>query len=263
VNGAGRPPAVAGSFYPADPAALGALVDAQLAAVSTVDDRTHSDGRCYIVPHAGLVYSGPTAAHAYARLAGASPARIVLIGPAHFVPLRGCAVPAAAAWQTPLGPVEVDTAGCTELVGAGLAVMDDAPHQPEHSLEVQLPFLQRILPPTRILPVAVGQSSVEDIAGLIDAVWRADGVLLCSTDLSHYQDEATAQRQDAATVDAILRGAVEDLGVPDACGIFALRGLVSWAARRRAAPRLLHLTTSASTGGSPNRVVGYCAIEVA
>lgn len=249
-----RPPAVAGSFYPADPARLRAAVESLLDGVPAEPD----GGFAYVVPHAGYRYSGPTAAHVYRRLAGRDADRVVILGPAHQVPLRGAAVPAQPRWSTPLGPVDIDVEAAGDLVSGGLATSDDAPHAPEHALEVQLPFLQ-VLGFFRVLPVCVGVSEADEIAALLSVVAVPGSVVLCSTDLSHYLPEEQARRADAATADAIARLAPERIGEWDACGRYALRGLLAWARSLRPSVRLLHQETSADQGAPPDRVVGYLA----
>jgi MEMO1 family protein len=250
-----RRPAVAGRFYPRDPTTLAATVDRLLDAVRVPDREPLAPA--YVVPHAGYAFSGPTAARVYARLrhhAGRIE-RVVLIGPAHFVPFAGCAAPASAAWATPLGELPVDGA-----VPPGVTV-DDGPHAPEHSLEVQLPFLQRALGrPVPILPIAVGRASAGEVAAVLTAT-GANAVVLCSTDLSHYLDRAAAMDRDARTVAAIEALAADQIGIGDACGVFALRGLLTWARAGNLRPALLGLATSADTAGSPDRVVGYGAFS--
>ncbi len=260
-----RPPAVAGRFYPAGAESLRNQIDSLLAATPQPPDEPLS--RAYVVPHAGYRYSGPTAAHVYLRLHAhaAEVRRIVLIGPAHFKRLNGCAVPAAHQWLTPLGPVEIDADSCADLVRDGHAVMDDEPHAPEHSLEVQLPFLQRALPGSvRVVPIVAGPSSVDVVADAIAAaVGEGDGtVVICSTDLSHYQDDATARLQDERTVAAVVSLEADEIGVRDACGVYALRGLVGWARRTGLTPSVLYRCTSADTAGDPSRVVGYAALAL-
>jgi AmmeMemoRadiSam system protein B len=260
-----RPPAVAGGFYPGEAGALADLVDRLLDSVAIPDNEPPAVA--YVVPHAGYRYSGGTAAHAYARLrsaagaAGVAATRFVIAGPAHRAPVRGCAVPAASAWATPLGEVPVDVAGVAALVSAGLALADDAPLATEHSLEVQLPFLQRIASgPFTILPIAVGLSTVEESAAVLGAVAGEPGtVVLCSTDLSHYQDEATADQQDAGTVQAVLELAPARIAAADACGAFALRGMLGHARTAGLGPALLDRSTSARASGDTGRVVGYAS----
>jgi AmmeMemoRadiSam system protein B len=260
-----RRPAVAGTFYPDDPGVLAKLVDGLLDSVSLASEE--SLARAYVVPHAGLRYSGPTAAVSYARLrAAGSVSRAVLVGPAHYVAVRGCAVPTVGRWATPLGEVEIDIDGCTALADAGLATADDAPHEPEHSLEVQVPFLQRTLGESvRLLPIVVGPSTVDHVATVIAAALPdgpAGTVLLCSTDLSHYLDDASAREQDRRTLAAVERLDAGAIGTQDACGVYALRGLLGWASREELGARLLDYSTSADTGSDPGRVVGYSAVAL-
>jgi MEMO1 family protein len=256
-----RHPAVAGSFYPADPGTLASTVDDLVAGPQVPDDDPLA--AAYVVPHAGYRYSGPTAAEVYARLrrhAGRIN-RVVLIGPAHRIPLTGCAVPSTERWLTPLGEVSIDpTAGL--LVSDGHAVADDRPHATEHSLEVQLPFLQRVVPRASVLPMVVGVSTSDDIVVTILAAVAAapaGTVVLCSTDLSHYLPDEEARRQDARTAESVLDLAPGRIGVRDACGVFALRGLVGWARHAGLQARQLALNTSADTTGDTSRVVGYPA----
>jgi AmmeMemoRadiSam system protein B len=247
-----RQPVVAGAFYPADPATLTSTVDKLLDGVTVPDDDELAPA--YVVPHAGYRYSGATAAHVYARLRhhAVHIGRIVLIGPAHRVRLSGCAVPTTARWVTPLGAVTIDADAARGLPA------DDAPHAPEHSLEVQLPFLQRAVPGVPVLPIAAGVSTVEEVVDVLLAV-AAGATLLCSTDLSHYRPDAEARKQDERTARAIEAGRADLIGVQDACGVFALRGTVEWARRHGYGARRLALTTSADSGGDPGRVVGYPA----
>lgn len=254
-----RPPAVAGSFYPADPAELAATVDALLAA-APAPAPAGPPPTVLVVPHAGYPYSGPVAATAYARVSGArvgGPRRVVLLGPAHFVPLDGMAQSGAEQWGTPLGTVPVERVPRVPVA--------DEPHAPEHALEVQLPFLQRVLGAGfAIVPVAVGRTEPAEVADLIDAV--ADGgretLVVVSTDLSHYADLATARRLDRRTADAILANDAAGIGARDACGSYALRGLLTWCARRGHRLTELDLRTSADTAGGPERVVGYGAFAL-
>ena len=259
---------MAGYFYPDDPVALRTAVRSYLAAgESTAAASTSGEvPRAVIAPHAGYIYSGPVAGRAWATLA---PARgevktVVLLGPAHRVPVRGLAVVAADAMATPLGPVAVDDAGRAAAVAAGPVAVDDAPHAPEHSLEVHLPFLVETLgPDVTVVPLVAGRADDDAVADVIEALWDCeDAVVVVSTDLSHYHDDATARRLDQETADAVVDGRVD--GVPNdrACGAVPLRGLMVAAARRGLPIRLLHLATSADTVGPPDRVVGYGAFTV-
>jgi AmmeMemoRadiSam system protein B len=212
-----------------------------------------------IVPHAGYVYSGRIAAEGYARVRGTGARRVVVLGPSHFVPLRGTAVPAAEAWLTPIGTVEVD-AGLRAAAASAGATIDDDPHAPEHAIEVQLPFLLRALPPGwALLPVAVGLSHPTEIADLLEALHDLADLVIVSTDLSHYLDDASARRIDQRTAGAVLRLDPDGIGEDAACGRHPLRGMLAFAARRGLAPRLLRLGTSADASGDTSSVVGYGA----
>ena len=259
-----RPPAVAGTFYPADPHELATLVDADLDAVAPTGG---VPPKALIVPHAGYVYSGPVAASAYARLRAARGVvqRVVLLGPAHRVAVASMAVPTTAGFATPLGVVAVDDDARQRALALPGVVADDRPHRPEHSLEVHLPFLQRTLGPTgwSVLPVVVGGARPEEVAALLDALWGGpETLIVVSTDLSHYHDHRTAQRLDRATVEAIVADRLEAVGPEDACGAHPLRGLLHTCRRRGLHPELVDLRTSADTAGDADRVVGYAALVV-
>jgi hypothetical protein len=256
-----RPAAAAGLFYPADAQLLAADLDALLAAARAGDVlRPHG----IVVPHAGYPYSGPVAAVAYAALRSGDGVvrRVVVAGPAHFVPLRGAAVPEADAWETPLGRVTVDT-GLRDVAVAAGVVPADEPHVPEHAVEVQLPFLQRLAGEgLRVLPVAVGEWGTGESADLLGALWDIADLVVVSTDLSHDLPHEQAQAVDRRTAAAVTAREPEAIGRWDACGVFALRGLVELARRRDLSVRLLDLRTSADTAGDPERVVGYGAFAV-
>jgi AmmeMemoRadiSam system protein B len=259
-----RPAAVAGTFYPADPTALTRLIDALLDAAPSFPAQTSvTTTPAYVVPHAGYRWSGSVAAHVYRDLRDRRERfeRAVVLGPAHHVPLRGAAVSTATAWATPLGDVQLDTEGARVLVDRGLAVADDRPHAPEHSIEVQVPFLLRVHLP-KLLPVLVGQDDPDATAALLEAVAGPGTVVLCSTDLSHYLTEDEAQRRDAATAAAVDDLAPERIGPGDACGRHPLRGLLTWARRRALRVERLALATSADSGGPSDRVVGYPAMRL-
>jgi AmmeMemoRadiSam system protein B len=259
VPGTVRRPVAAGSFYDADPRVLASTVDRLLeGAAPSAAERP----RGLIAPHAGYAHSGPVAASAFVTLRpfARSIVRVALFGPSHFVALEGCAVSPASAWRTPLGDAEVDD----ELRAAALghAVADERPHAFEHAIEVELPFLQRLLGAVRILPVAVGRATSHDVARTIDAVATLADLLVVSTDLSHYRDADTARRLDRRTADAIVARDPDAVGPDDACGLFALRGALAHARVTGAAISLLDLRNSADTSGGPGRVVGYGAFAI-
>jgi AmmeMemoRadiSam system protein B len=206
------------------------------------------------------MYSGPVAATAYRLAADSleSISRIVLAGPAHHVPFQGLAVPGVDAFATPLGEVAVDAEArerFTLLPGA--TVRDDA-HADEHSLEVHLPFLQRILDDFSFLPVVVGDARVELVAGALEAAWEGEGTLLIvSSDLSHFLDYESARRTDVQTARAIEELRPDDIKPHQACGAVPVRGLLHVARRRRLSARRLDLRNSGDTAGPKGQVVGY------
>lgn len=256
-----RAPAVAGAFYPGTPDALDRAVRGLLEGAGPGGEAARPL-RALVVPHAGYVYSGPIAATAYRHIDPASIRHVVLLGPSHRSPLAGLGVSSADVFATPLGPVAVDTEAREVLLARGLATVDDHAHLLEHSLEVQLPFLQRVLPGVPVLPVAVGYADAGDVADAIDALWDADTLVVVSTDLSHYERYESARAHDARTAAAVTALESDAIGDLDACGAFALRGLLLAARRRGFAVRLLDLRSSGDTAGDRDRVVGYGAFAV-
>ena len=250
-----RRPVAAGSFYPGDPAELAALVDRLLADAPPRPPAGRL--RALVVPHAGYAYSGAVAAAAFAVIPAAERGlRVALIGPSHFVPLRGASLPEVASWSTPIGTVKIDD-GLREAAAAAGAVVDDEPHAHDHALEVELPFLQRRAGEgLRALPVSV--NSADAAAAVIDAV-AGEALIVVSTDLSHYNDDATARRLDRRTAEAVLALDRTALRNRDACGVGALRGLLGHARRAGWVCALLELRTSADASGDVDRVVGYGA----
>jgi len=256
-----RWPAVAGSFYPEDPKDLERSVREQLAAARQPPEGAPPP-KALIVPHAGYVYSGPVAATAYAALLPIRDRieRVVLLGPSHHVPLRGLAVPDAEAFATPLGVVELDPDGIARALALREVRRLGSAHQWEHSLEVQLPFLQLVLGTFRLVPLAVGDARDDEVAEVLDALWGgSETLILVSSDLSHYHDYATARRLDDATSRAILALRPAALGPESACGRVAVRGLLVAARRRGLHAELLDLRSSGDTAGPRDRVVGYGA----
>lgn len=257
-----RPPAVAGTFYPAGRAALACEVEQMLAAARPIDALAP---RAIVAPHAGYMFSGPVAATAYARIAAAAThiRRVVLLGPSHFVPFRGIAASTADAFRTPLGAVPVDREALDiALAQPGVGLLDSA-HEREHALETQLPFLQTVLESFSIVPLVAGDADAADIARVLEAL-GTDGATLVviSSDLSHFHDDRTARRMDRATADAIERLDHAHIGPQDACGHVPLRGLLQHLAAGSGRVTTLDLRTSADAGGPPERVVGYGAFAV-
>ena len=257
-----RPAAVAGLFYPGAPSALAADVRAHLAAADTPAKAPGPAPKAIIVPHAGYVYSGPIAAHGYARLAAARKAirRVVLFGPAHRVPVRGLALPSARAFATPFGEVFVDGEAVARALTLPQVECDDDAHAHEHSLEVQLPFLQRTLEDFRIVPFAVGAATPAEVAEVIELLWGGpETLIVVSSDLSHYLRYADARAADRATIDTILALSPE-LDHDQACGATPINGLLIAARRHRLRPELLDLRNSGDTAGDKSRVVGYASL---
>jgi AmmeMemoRadiSam system protein B len=252
-----RPPAVAGMFYPSDARQLAQDVQ------NLLDDAQPFDlvPKALIVPHAGYIYSGAIAATAYATLKGISSRirRVVLLGPTHRVAVRGLALPGADAFDTPLGRVNLDIASARAIAHLPQVGISEQAHALEHSLEVQLPFLQRVLSDFTLLPLAVGMATAEEVAEVLEAVWGGNETLIViSSDLSHYLPYVTAQRVDNETAQDILK-LRQPIAHDHACGGTPISGLIVAAQKHHLAPHLLDLRNSGDTAGSHDRVVGYAA----
>jgi len=253
-----RPAAVAGMFYPDHATKLSREIDALLGAPVT----SGPPPKALVVPHAGYIYSGATAARAYRLLAPGRGRirRVVILGPAHRTFVRGAALSGAAHFRTPLGDMPVDRTLGAELAALPFVAIDDDAHAFEHAIEVQLPFIQRMLGEVQVMPIVVGRASPAEVAALVDRAWGGEETLvIVSSDLSHYRSYDEAVRHDRATVERILRCA-EDLQGEDACGAVPLNGFLRVARARGLAPRLVDLCNSGDTAGDRRRVVGYCAI---
>ena len=252
-----RPAAVSGVFYPNDAAVLAAEVDAYLDAATDHGLRP----KAVIAPHAGYRYSAGVAASAYAGLRAlrGTVRRVVLLGPAHRVAVEGLAIPSVDAFETPLGHVRVDAAARALVAHLPRVVVDDGPHAPEHSLEVHLPFLMRVLgPEIEVLPVAVGNASADEVADLIERCWGGDETLVVvSSDLSHYLAYDDARSLDERTTRAIEHLRPEDLRRESACGVRPVMGLLLAARRRGLRAVTLDVRNSGDTQGGRDRVVGY------
>jgi MEMO1 family protein len=254
-----RRPAVAGSFYPGEPDELRRQVGKLLA---DADGARKIIPKALIAPHAGYIYSGRTAAAAFATLGGTvqTHMRVVLIGPAHYVPIRGIAVPISDAFATPLGRVTVDREALNKIADLPFVAPNDAAHAPEHALEVELPFLQIVLPSFSLVPLVVGDATAYEVAQVLARLWGGpETLLVISSDLSHYHGYEIAQRLDAATAAAIEKGEWRDLGPSQACGCLPIAGLLLEANRRKLKARRLSLCNSGDTAGPRDRVVGYGA----
>lgn len=258
-----RPAAVAGMFYPGDARALAAQVDDLLGAAAEPVRRL-SYPKALIVPHAGYVYSGSVAARAYDELAPARGRvkRLVLLGPTHRVAVKGLGASSASAFTTPLGAVRIDAEALAQVRDLPQVVVNDAAHALEHSLEVQLPFLQKMLGDFALAPFAVGMASAHEVAEVLERLWGgAETLLVISTDLSHYHSYEEARAIDGATIERISRFAT-DLDHDEACGATPLNGLLATAKEKRLGVKLLSACNSGDTAGDKGRVVGYSAFAL-
>ena len=255
-----RPAAVAGLFYPEQAAVLGTTIKRLLAAVAPTPA---PPSKALIVPHAGLLYSGPIAASAYASIYSQRQhvRRVVLLGPCHKSTLAGLALPQASHFATPLGQVPIAHA-LVELLASNPQIrLSDTAHAQEHALEVQLPFLQTLLTDFELLPLLVGQASTEDVARVLETLWGGpETLILISSDFSHYLDYSSARQQDQQTVERILH--TQPLSNHNqACGATAINALLQLAPRYALEARLLDLRNSGDTAGERSQVVGYAAIS--
>ncbi|MAT64028.1 MAG: AmmeMemoRadiSam system protein B [Gammaproteobacteria bacterium] len=258
-----REPAVAGMFYPDDPATLRRQIQALLAEAEAA--ATGPAPKAIIAPHAGYVYSGPVAASVYGRLASARDRirRVVLLGPSHRVPFHGLAAPSSEAFRTPLGDVPLDTEAIAGLSGFSQVQVRDDAHALEHSLEVQLPFLQTVLGEFKLIPLVVGDAGYAEVREVLDHLWGGDETLIViSSDLSHYHDYDTARALDRATSVAIEALAPERIDYDHACGRTPVGGLLLAARARGLHAHTLDLRNSGDTAGPRNQVVGYGAYAI-
>lgn len=254
-----RPAAVAGAFYPADASALSAVIGRLLA-----DAPGHAGPvpKAIIAPHAGYVYSGPTAAAVYARLRAARGVvrRVVLVGPAHRVPFRGLALSGADVLDTPLGPLAVDKDAARALAALPQVMVLDAAHAQEHSLEVHLPFLKTVLGDVAVVPLVAGDCTAAQVAEVLESLWGGpETLIVISSDLSHFLDYDACKRVDAGTVAAIEHLDPAPITYDHACGRLPIAGLLTVAKRRGLRVETVDVRSSGDTAGPRDRVVGYGA----
>lgn len=258
-----RPPAVAGTFYPDDPRVLAAEIDELIGGVEQLAPRLGFP-KALVVPHAGYIYSGAVAAHAYDDIAPARGIvkRVVLLGPVHRVAVRGLALPAAAFFDTPLGRIAIDRKAAGALAGLAQVVESAPAHAMEHSLEVQLPFLQKALGEFTLVPLAVGMASAEEVAAVLERLWGGpETLIVISTDLSHYHAYQAARTIDRATIGRIAALAT-DLNHEEACGATPLNGLLHLAKKKNLSVKLLAACNSGDTAGGKDQVVGYSSFAL-
>ncbi|HEY4637104.1 MAG TPA: AmmeMemoRadiSam system protein B, partial [Burkholderiales bacterium] len=258
-----RPAAVAGMFYPRDARALQREVAELIDGVENLAPR-FGHPKALIVPHAGYIYSGPVAARAYDELGAARGIvkRVVLLGPVHRVPVRGLALAGVDAFETPLGRVPVDAEAVAMLAPLRQVVTSPAAHAMEHSLEVQLPFLQKMLGEFALVPLVVGEARPQEVRDVIERLWGgAETLFVISTDLSHYHPYEEARAIDQATL-ARIAAFDTDINHEEACGATPLNGFLAAARARGMSIRLLGATNSGDTAGGKDRVVGYSAFAL-
>jgi len=260
-----RKPAAAGVFYPAERELLARTVRELIDAVPPSRTTARAGRlRAIVVPHGVLGTAGTVAATAWARVAShaARFRRVVLLGPAHHTQFIGIAAPFADTFATPLGAVEVDRIAIEVVRRFPQLVVSDAPHEQEPSLEVQLPFVQTLLPNAIIVPLLVGEIEDADAAEVVDALWDDDTLVVVSTDLSHYYEATEAQQLDEATACAVEALDARPIGEDQACGHAALRGLLTAARARKLKATRLDVRHSGEVSGDLTEVVGYGAFMV-
>ena len=263
-----RPPLVAGLFYPSARNELRRELRALLDRAQLPEQRPSCDVlKALIVPHAGYVYSGSIAASAYRLIeppkgVASQIRRVVLLGPSHRTPLRGLAIPTTRAFATPLGEVLIDRAALDAIAGMAPLTVDDRAHSFEHSLEVQIPFLQILLGSFSLAPIAVGACAPQLVSQVLDRLWGGpETLIVVSSDLSHFHAYEQASQIDRATSIKIQR--CESTLVPDeACGCYAVNGLLLNVRKRGLAVQLLDLRNSGDTAGDRDRVVGYGSFAI-
>lgn len=251
-----RQPAVAGMFYPADPAKLGMMVENML-------DQAKAAGtvpKALIVPHAGYIYSGPVAASGYALLDSVKHLirKVVLLGPSHRVAFRGLSVSSADYFATPLGKVSIDKAAIKKTLELSFVHAIDQAHAQEHSLEVHLPFLQKTLGDFSLAPIVAGDAPPEQVSEVLELLWGdRETLIVISSDLSHYHDYDTARRMDRKTSEAIETFQWDSIDNNSACGRVGVNGLLLSAQKHHLKVETIDLRNSGDTSGSKDQVVGY------
>ena len=256
-----RYPVFAGSFYPAHPQQLHALVS-QLLADATCAAKVP---KAVIVPHAGYRYSGPVAAAVYQRLRSAEQRikRVVLMGPSHRVAFTGLAVTAADGYLTPFGDIPIDKVAVADLLRLPFVERIEEAHAQEHSLEVHLPFLQQVLDDFCLVPIVAGDASAEQVRQVLELLWGGpETLIVISSDLSHFHDYATAQQLDQATSQHIEDLDYQAIDAQAACGCVPVRGLLKLLKQQARSIKTVALNNSGDTAGDKQRVVGYGAYVV-
>lgn len=254
-----RPPAVAGSFYPDNPQQLQAMIDKCIRDAGSVSGPVP---KAIIAPHAGYIYSGAVAARAYLRFAPKADTinRVILLGPCHRVGIQGLALPSAEAFRTPFGDIHIDQPSTEKILNLPQVQVFDPTHAEEHSLEVHLPFLQKILGDFSLVPLVVGDATKNQVAEVIDTLWGGEEtVIVISSDLSHFLDYESAKAIDAQTCKAIETMNPDAIGRDQACGRIPVKGMLALAQKKGLYVSTLDICNSGDTAGSKDRVVGYGA----
>jgi AmmeMemoRadiSam system protein B len=261
---------VAGSWYPGSADALRTAVDRYLASAARPAGAL-TELVALVAPHAGLMYSGPVAAYAYALLKDRPVELVVLVGPSHFVAFAGAAVYRRGAFETPLGPAEIDEAAASAILSATpIAREHDSAHAREHSLEMQLPFVRRVAPDAKIVPILMGEQTPDTARLLGDALGASlqgrKALLVASTDLSHYYDRSTAGALDTVVIDCVSKFDADllqralDTRPDHACGggptVAVMRAAKLLGATDAA---VLNYADSGDVSGDTTSVVGYLA----
>lgn len=253
-----RKPAVAGMFYSDDAQQLRDDVSTYLGE----HELQHYHPKALIVPHAGYIYSGSIAAHAYKQLESFRNkiSKVILLGPSHRVAFRGLALPECGSFKTPLGVIPIDQSNISKLIKLPDVMKADKAHAHEHSLEVHLPFLQTVLSEFTLTPIVVGDTKPEIVAQALQQVWGGDeSLIVISSDLSHYLSYDEACSVDTDTCHAIEHMDFEKLDYDSACGRMPVSGLLYLAKQKHMKIHTIDLRNSGDTAGSRDRVVGYGA----
>ena len=258
-----RPPAVAGAFYNGQKQVLANDVQMLLEDARSNIDASELSPKAIIAPHAGYIYSGPVAASVYARLTAKRDVikRVILLGPVHHVAVRGLALPGVTVFATPLGEIPIDLDAVAAIENMPQVIESPVAHAPEHSLEVQLPFLQTVLSDFKLLPLAVGNATPSEVAEVLEVLWGGpETLIVISSDLSHFHPYQAARTIDAQTAQDILN-LQNTLSHEQACGGTPVNGLLMAARQHHLQPHLLDLRNSGDTAGDKDRVVGYAAFS--
>jgi len=256
-----RQPAVAGAFYHSQKQLLADDVKTLLENARSNMGETALSPKAIIAPHAGYIYSGPIAASVYAQLTAKRDVikRVVLLGPVHRVAVRGLALPGVTVFATPLGEIPIDLDAVAAIENMPQVVESTAAHAPEHSLEVQLPFLQTVLGDFKLLPLAVGNATPAEVAEVLEVLWGGpETLIVISSDLSHFHPYQAAQTIDSQTAQDIL-SLQHTLSHEQACGGTPVNGLLMAARQHQLQPHLIDLRNSGDTAGDKDRVVGYAS----